>query len=600
MSPAHRKTGRGAVVGGWGDERPDGRAELAAALRDELAGAGGDWHLLPPGRRLPDRLRQTAPEAAVVVPPLTRGRPRADEAAATFAALAASPVARVVALSSTEAYEPHHHHVGMVAEDYPVRPGANRISAAWRRFEAAAGEAFSADPGRLTVLRAAPVPRAGGDDFFSRLLAARIAPTVPGFDPVIQLLALADLAAAVLRAIGRPANGASSGGGAATPGLFNVVPAGVVPLRAALSLSGALRLPVPRWAQRLARRLAGGDGPDRVEFLRHPWTASGDRARRDLGFKARLTSAEAARAARGAEDAGLGATGGAAPGAGIRYDDFGVDAAYVEARRRTWLRWLHDVYWRVESRGLEHVPRTGRAVLVGVHRGFMPFDGVMALHLIVGETGRIPRFLLHPTLVKFPFLSSFMRKLGGVMACAENADRILSDDGLLAIYPEGIRGAFTPYRRAYRLGKFGRDEYVRMALRNRSPLVPFVTVGSAEIFPIVGRIDWRWWKRYSEWPYFPITSPVPLPSKWHTLFLSPEHVEREHPPEAADDPEVVAAISRRVRRRMAVAIEAMRVRRPSIFRGSVFEGERLRPLAGDGGGGLARSSRATETRPQTR
>jgi len=582
MSPAQRQSGRAAVVGGSSGERPDGAGSLAGALRAELAAAGGAWELFPADGELAGRLRETSPEATVVVPRCVRGRPSAEEAAAVFGALAASTVARVVAVSSTEAYEPHHHHVGMVGEGYPLRPGANPISAAWRRFEETAARAFEAQPGRLTFLRAAPVPRAGSGDFFSRLLSGRAAWTVPGFDPGIQLLALSDLAAAVRGALargaaGRRPEGVPAAGAPAGPEVFNVVPAAVVPLRRALRLAGVRRVPVPRWVQRLARRAAGGEGPERVEFLRHPWTASGERARRELGFTARLGSAETARGMR----AGRGP---AAVGPAEPHDDFGVDAGYIDAHRRTWLRLLHDVYWRVESRGIEHVPREGRGVLVGVHRGFMPFDGVMALHLVRRETGRIPRFMLHPTLVKFPFLADFMRKLGGVMACADNADRVLSAEGLLAIYPEGIRGAFTPYRHAYRLGKFGRDEYVRMALRNRAPLVPFVTVGSAEIYPIVGRVDWRWWKRYSEWPYLPVTSPVPLPAKWHTLFLSPEHVEREHSPEAADDPEVVAAISRRVRRRMQEAIEAMRRRRPSIFHGSVFEGEGLRPLAGEGGG----------------
>jgi 1-acyl-sn-glycerol-3-phosphate acyltransferase len=253
-----------------------------------------------------------------------------------------------------------------------------------------------------------------------------------------------------------------------------------------------------------------------------------------------------------------------------------MDPEYIERRGRDLFRFLHDVYWRVEVRGLEHVPRTGRAVLAGVHRGFMPFDGVMALHLLVRETGRYPRFLLHPTLVKFPFLSDFMARLGGVPACRENAERILAREGMVAIFPEGIRGAFTPYRRAYRLGRFGRDEYVRIALRSGAPIVPFVTVGSAEIFPIVGRLDWGWWKRLTEWPYFPIAPPfpllpVPLPSKWHTRFLEPLDVAERHGPKDAEDPEVVRFLSREVRRRMADAIAGMLARRRSVFYGSVFE-----------------------------
>jgi 1-acyl-sn-glycerol-3-phosphate acyltransferase len=139
------------------------------------------------------------------------------------------------------------------------------------------------------------------------------------------------------------------------------------------------------------------------------------------------------------------------------------------------------------------------------------------------------------------------------------------------VFPEGIRGAFTMYKRAYTLGKFGRDEFVRMALRNRAPILPFVTVGSAEIYPILKRVDWLWFKRYTEWPFLPITpAPFPLPSKWHTQFLPPMHVELEYGPDAADDPKTVHRISLEVRQRMQAAIDEMLLRRKSIFYGSIF------------------------------
>src|SRR5207253_1742231 len=205
------------------------------------------------------------------------------------------------------------------------------------------------------------------------------------------------------------------------------------------------------------------------------------------------------------------------------FDDFGMDKNYIAAYGRTLFNFLHQHYWRVEHRGLEYVPREGRAILVGVHRGFMPWDAVMALHTIVNEVKRYPRFLIHPGLIKFPFLFNFHTKLGGIIACQENADYVLDRDELLTIYPEGIRGAFSLFRQPYRLKKF-RDDYVKIALRHRAPIVPFVTVGSAEIFPILKRIDWGWWKRWTEWPFFPLTPtwpllPVPLPSKLHMKFL---------------------------------------------------------------------------------
>jgi len=149
---------------------------------------------------------------------------------------------------------------------------------------------------------------------------------------------------------------------------------------------------------------------------------------------------------------------------------------------------------------------------------------------------------------------------------------------MLGVFPEGIHGAFTPYRDAYRLGRAWRDDAVRMALRHSAPIVPFVTVGSAEIYPILGRVDWKWVKRLSEWPYLPLCPNfplpgLPLPSKWHTLFLPPIAVGERHPPEAADDPVVVAAIGREVRQAIEEAMAWMLARRKSIFHGSIFDGE---------------------------
>jgi 1-acyl-sn-glycerol-3-phosphate acyltransferase len=110
-----------------------------------------------------------------------------------------------------------------------------------------------------------------------------------------------------------------------------------------------------------------------------------------------------------------------------------------------------------------------------------------------------------------------------------------------------------------------------MALRHRVPIVPFATVGSAEIFPIWGRIEWPWWRRVAEWPFVPVTTPFPLPSRWHTEILPPLDVAAEHGPDAADDEALVRAISERVRGRLQASIDEMRAARTSIFRGRVFE-----------------------------
>ncbi len=472
-------------------------------------------------------------DVAVYLPRRREGRPDLAEAGAFFRAAAGVP--RLVVVSSAAAHVPHHHNLGYVDEAY--RPqGANPIAGAWRELEALAPE------GKTVILRPAPLAARDAGDLFSDLLSRGAAVMPPGYDPALQFLAPEDLAEAVTLAAER---------GEGSPGVYNVAPRGAVSARGALRLAGARRVPLG-WAP-------GG----RSDYLRHNWTVSGRKIERELGFVPRRTSAEAVQAAWG--------RGGEAPA----FDDFGLDTGYISAYERTLFRFLHDLYWRIEYAGLENVPREGGAVLTGVHRGFMPWDGVMALVGVRRATGRIPRFLIHPCLIKPPFLANYMTKLGGIVACQDNADWVLGRGDLLGMFPEGIHGAFTPYKSAYKLGKFGRDEYVKMALRNGVPLVPFVTVGSAEIYPILGRLDWKWVKRATEWLYLPLAPNfpfpgLPLPSKWHTRFLEPVHVQEQYGPEAADDPAVVRAISREVRSRMQAAIDEMLARRKSIFRGSIF------------------------------
>ena len=111
-----------------------------------------------------------------------------------------------------------------------------------------------------------------------------------------------------------------------------------------------------------------------------------------------------------------------------------------------------------------------------------------------------------------------------------------------------------------------RDEFAAFAIRHRAPIVPFVTLGTAETFPIVGRIDWEWWKRQTLWPYLPITTPLPLPAKWHTRILPPVAVDRWSPAHA-DDPLQVDALAAEVRAQLAAALDDLLARRRFRFFG---------------------------------
>ena len=474
--------------------------------------------------------------------------PDLSEAEHLFEYLAKLDQFKFVLLSSALVYGTGPGRQSFATEEYSTPGnGSKHICDQWNSLEKLAHR-YLTNKARLTILR--PVTVVPSPTFLGRVLFSRLVHTLPGHDPAMQFLSLNDLAEAIACSLKRDA-----------AGVFNIAPRNVVPLHAAVRIAGGHRLPVPRTLRRLTKH------SEVLHYLRYPWTVSTEKAEKELGFVASTSSAETLAALRkkGAQDFSE----------KPEFDEFGMDKNYIRFYGKTLFRFLSDFYWRIEATGLENVPREGRGVLVGIHRGFMPWDGVMALHLLVKKTGRYPRFLTHPGLLKFPFLANFMTRLGGVIASQQSADRLLESNELLGIFPEGIHGAFTSYRQAYKLQEFGRDAFVKMALRNQAPIVPFVTVGSAEIFPILGKIKSRLWTRYTDWPCIPLTPtfpllPVPLPSKWHTQFLAPIHIEREYPPEAELDRRVVKAISLAVRTRMQAAINQMLGRRRSIFFGSIF------------------------------
>jgi 1-acyl-sn-glycerol-3-phosphate acyltransferase len=454
-----------------------------------------------------------------------------------------------VVVSSAEVYGPHHSNPGRILESRPPNKTGNSVQQAWLDYEERARLKWPAD--KLAILRCAPTITKDGRDFYSDMFRSDRAWVLPGHVGTLQLLHPDDLEEAI-RCV--TAN--------FQPGVYNIAPAGSIPLDGALEIAGVARMPFPRLVQYAIRGMMHGKAwpPDQLDYIRYQWTVSGELAEQKLGFKPRYSSAQTLK-----------------PDTTRTFDEFGMDLPYIERWGRGGFKVLHKHYWRIETRGLGNIPKSGKAVLTGVHRGFMPFDATMILDACMKGVGRAPRFLIHPCLVKMPGLNNAMTRWGGMVANQENADWVLNRGELLGVYPEGIRGAFAMYKDAYKLKRFGRDDYVRIAIRNRAPIVPFVTVGHVEIYPILGRIDIGAFNRWTEWPFCPITPtwpllPVPLPTKWHTEFLPPVDLSA-HPPETADDNIAVKRISEGIRGTMQGAIDALLAARKGLFTGTIFKGE---------------------------
>ncbi|MEM9594102.1 MAG: 1-acyl-sn-glycerol-3-phosphate acyltransferase, partial [Acidobacteriota bacterium] len=494
------------------------------------------------------------------------------------------PSAPSAVVSSTVVYGATAAHPGLVPEGAAGLSKAHLrrhpVAGPWLEYEQRWAKQLDLRPDRpWAILRSAPVPTPGGGDFWSRRLGRSLA-TVPwGHDPPLQMVTPEDLATtlrALLEALGDPDRTD------VRRATFNLAPDATAPLRRIHALAGVRTVAAPelprRGLARLAHGLRLGPEPALLDYLRHPFTASGD-ALRAIGAPEPSSSAAAARRLA-AQGPSIGGTEGVGQD-DESYDPFGLDEAFIDRLGRTAFGLLYNRIWRVESQGLDHVPTQGPAVLAGNHRGFVPADAMMTLHAVRRRHRRTVRFLVHPTLLRWPFVAPLIARLGGLVACRENAERVLAGGGLVGILPEGIRGAFTPIRQGYALRKFGRPVYVELALRYGAPIVPFVTVGSAEVLPIWRNLEWRWWQKLSGWPTLPVPAvlpflPLPLPVKWHTHYLEPILVDG-YGPDAWNDRRLVRRIDAEVRRRMNDALEAILARRPGRFRGSALDAPDPRP-----------------------
>ncbi len=262
-------------------------------------------------------------------------------------------------------------------------------------------------------------------------------------------------------------------------------------------------------------------------------------------------------------------------------DEFGHDPKY-EARFLPFFDFLYKTYFRVEAEGIDHIPAEGRCLVVANHSGGpLPYDGIMLRTTVRREHGdrngagpaRELRWLAEDFVYYLPFVGTAMNRLGAVRACQENAERLLAEDQLVAVFPEGAKGIGKLFRERYRLQRFGRGGFIRLCLRTQTPLVPAAIVGAEEANPMLYRIEYM--AKTLGIPYLPITPTfpalgplglLPAPTKWKVVFGEPIDFDA-YGPEAADDDILVGRLAERVRATIQAMLDRTLARRQSIWFG---------------------------------
>ena len=136
-------------------------------------------------------------------------------------------------------------------------------------------------------------------------------------------------------------------------------------------------------------------------------------------------------------------------------------------------------------------------------------------------------------------------------------ERLLADERMLMVFPEGTRGTAKLYRERYSLVQFGTG-FMRLAQKMKTPIVPFAFMGGGEAVPTISNAVTL--GKLLGLPYIPVTPwlvAVPLPAKLEVYYSEPMFFEGT----GSEEDEVVAANVEKVKDRIASLIETGKKRR---------------------------------------
>lgn len=235
-----------------------------------------------------------------------------------------------------------------------------------------------------------------------------------------------------------------------------------------------------------------------------------------------------------------------------------------------WWEWLYHYYFRVSSDGWEHIPSTGKALLIGSHNGGLAAPDMFMMMVEWYRRLGVERpayGLMHPKVWQaMPELARLAAQGGALQAHPKMAIAALRRGASVLVYPGGIQDVFRPYPLRHTIHFHGRQGFIKLALREEAPIIPAISCGAHETFIVLGDIypyveylhqQGLPWFRGVDPEVFPLylglpwglalgpLPHIPFPVEVHTRVCAPIIFER-YGPEAAKDRDYVEACYRKV------------------------------------------------------
>ncbi len=207
-------------------------------------------------------------------------------------------------------------------------------------------------------------------------------------------------------------------------------------------------------------------------------------------------------------------------------DPFGVSKKYLAAFYSPFAR-IYRHYLKVTAFGMENIPAEGKALLIGNHSGGIGSDAAMIMTSLIlnDEAPRLAHGMSEYFLNRWPFASTLINRVGHLTGLPEHGERLLDAGRIVVAFPEGARGTGKLYKDAYKLVRFGTG-FMRLALKTRTPIIPFAFIGGEEAFPTLFHI--KWLAKIVGAPYVPVAPQLvifPMPIACQIYYGLPMYFE---------------------------------------------------------------------------
>ena len=173
----------------------------------------------------------------------------------------------------------------------------------------------------------------------------------------------------------------------------------------------------------------------------------------------------------------------------------------IESLMPLWA-WFYRYYFRVTTDGWHHIPSQGQVLLVGSHNGGLASpDMIMTMYdwFLRFGTDRLVYGLMHPSVWKVnPTIARVGEQTGAIVAHPRMALAALAKGASILVYPGGAQDVFRPHRERDRINFAGRKGFIKLALREKIPIVPVISKGAHDTLIVLDDF-YEWVEKLHQW-----------------------------------------------------------------------------------------------------